>query len=104
MSTPNENEKHEKRRYSEITCGIVDDCYSASFSCFDPNNIIDFFVIAEEYKNFNSCEAASYIGLGIGVPTEFAAIKKSDIAVNLDCNAGKDVFIASQLLAKKKSI
>lgn len=42
MSTPNENEKHEKRIYSEITYGVVDDCYSASFSCFDPNNIIDF--------------------------------------------------------------
>jgi ubiquinone/menaquinone biosynthesis C-methylase UbiE len=48
----------------------------------------------DEYTNLDGYVADADLGLGCGLPTEFAGIKKGDVVVDLGSGAGNDVFVA----------
>lgn len=55
---------------------------------------IDEAVMAEDYTNLEGYVADADLGLGCGLPTEFAEIKSGDVVVDLGSGAGNDAFVA----------
>jgi SAM-dependent methyltransferase len=51
-------------------------------------------IMADDYTNLQGYNADADLGLGCGLPTQFAKIKKGDTVVDLGSGAGNDCFIA----------
>ena len=51
-------------------------------------------VMAEDYSQLEGYVADADLGLGCGLPTEYAHIKEGDVVVDLGSGAGKDAFVA----------
>lgn len=99
MHTSNEIKKVVKDKYGQIAKSSAqnDCCGSASSCCGDSKNI-EFTMIGEEYKNLNGYVEDADLGLGCGLPTEFADLKKGDTVVDLGSGAGNDVFVARAIV------
>jgi len=55
---------------------------------------IDYAVFADDYSKLVGYNKDADLGLGCGLPTEFAKIKKGDTVVDLGSGAGNDCFVA----------
>lgn len=51
-------------------------------------------IMTDDYTAVEGYNADADLGLGCGLPTQFAKIKKGDIVIDLGSGAGNDVFIA----------
>lgn len=51
-------------------------------------------IMSEDYNQLNGYTADADLGLGCGLPTAFANIKKGDVVVDLGSGAGNDCFVA----------
>ena len=51
-------------------------------------------IMAENYDNLNGYNPDADLGLGCGLPTKFAKIKKGDTVIDLGSGAGNDCFVA----------
>lgn len=81
-----------RQRYSEVAQGQEIDPASCCWSgCCTPevNNIM-----AEDYSQLQGYNPDADLGLGCGLPTQFAKIKKGDFVIDLGSGAGNDAFIA----------
>jgi arsenite methyltransferase len=55
---------------------------------------IDEAIMAEDYSNLSGYAADADLGLGCGLPTQYAKIKEGDVVVDLGAGAGNDAFVA----------
>lgn len=55
-----------------------------------------FTIMSEDYKNLKGYEPDADLGVGCGLPTQYANIKKGDTVVDLGSGAGNDCFIARE--------
>lgn len=82
-----------KQKYSEIALQGKDDnsssCCGASCCSTEVYNIM-----SDDYTQLEGYNADADLGLGCGLPTQFAAIKKGDVVIDLGSGAGNDAFIA----------
>jgi arsenite methyltransferase len=62
---------------------------------------IDHAVMADDYSNLKGYAAGADLGLGCGLPTEFAHIKGGDTVVDLGSGAGNDAFVARSVVGDK---
>src|SRR3954452_21166553 len=51
-------------------------------------------IMADDYSNLEGYNPDADLGLGCGLPTQFAKIKKGDTVIDLGSGAGNDCFIA----------
>ncbi len=51
-------------------------------------------IMSEDYNELEGYNPGADLGLGCGLPTTFAKIKKGDVVVDLGSGAGNDAFIA----------
>ena len=51
-------------------------------------------IMTDDYTNLSGYNPDADLGLGCGLPTQFAQIKKGDIVIDLGSGAGNDAFIA----------
>jgi arsenite methyltransferase len=51
-------------------------------------------IMAEDYSKLKGYNPDADLGLGCGLPTQFAKIKKGDLVIDLGSGAGNDAFIA----------
>lgn len=65
-----------------------------SLSCCGGDSFKDFKIFSEEYKNLEGYQPDADLGVGCGLPTEFAKIKPGDTVVDLGSGAGNDCFVA----------
>ena len=61
----------------------------------------DISVMAEDYSNLSGYVAGADLGLGCGLPTEYARIKNRDTVVDLGSGAGNDAFIARSIVGEE---
>ncbi len=73
----------EKKR-EEIPAG----CCGSSCGCGDTD------LMAEDYSSLKGYEPNADLGLGCGLPTEFAKIELGDTVIDLGSGAGNDAFVA----------
>lgn len=71
-------------------CGVGASCYEPG----DTEKMIEFSVFADDYSNLKGYNEAADLGLGCGLPTEFAKIQKGQTVVDLGSGAGNDCFVA----------
>ncbi|MBI2259544.1 MAG: arsenite methyltransferase [Flavobacteriia bacterium] len=84
-----------KQKYSEIALQDLDtnksSCCGAGSCSTEAYNIM-----CEDYSTLEGYEKDADLGLGCGLPTLFAQIKKGDTVVDLGSGAGNDCFVARQ--------
>jgi arsenite methyltransferase len=72
----------------------------SNLSCCGPSccgDGVDYTVFSESYDKMDGYNPDADLGLGCGIPTEFARIKKGDTVVDLGSGAGNDCFVARAL-------
>ncbi len=93
MQTAEQIKEMVKQKYSEIATQAktvnASSCCGATSSCGDVYNIM-----SEEYNGMEGYDANADLGLGCGLPTQFALIKKGDTVIDLGSGAGNDCFVA----------
>lgn len=95
METPEKIKEMVKQKYSEIALQNKEtnetSCCGATSSCCGDEM---YSIMADDYKNLEGYQADADLGLGCGLPTQFAQIKKGDIVIDLGSGAGNDCFVA----------
>lgn len=83
-----------RETYSEIANQSKEDndksCCGAGGCC----DTIDYAVMSEKYDSIKGYNPDADLGLGCGLPTEFAKIKEGDTVIDLGSGAGNDCFVA----------
>ncbi len=105
MNTPEEIKLVVKNKYAEIakSARTTSCCGSTpSRDCKTDKN--DYTVFQDDYSKLNGYVAEADLGLGCGLPTEFAGIKKGDTVVDLGSGAGNDVFIARAITGSEGKV
>ncbi|MBX9779956.1 MAG: arsenite methyltransferase [Chitinophagaceae bacterium] len=51
-------------------------------------------IMSEDYKELDGYNSDADLGLGCGLPTQFAKIKNGDVVIDLGSGAGNDCFVA----------
>ncbi len=69
-------------------------CCGATSCC----STIDYAVFSENYKNIVGYNPEADLGLGCGIPTQFAGIEKGNRVLDLGSGAGNDCFVASTIV------
>jgi arsenite methyltransferase len=99
----NEQEVKEivKEKYGEIAKGNQQGC---GCGCGKSNKIVDYTIMKDDYSNLLGYMPDADLGLGCGLPTEFADIKKGDVVVDLGSGAGNDVFVARAIVGDEGKV
>lgn len=82
-----------KEKYSEIAKQSKEQNQTSccgSGSC----TTVDYAVFSENYNKLEGYVPDADLGLGCGLPTQFAKIKKGDTVIDLGSGAGNDCFVA----------
>ena len=90
----NENIKEMVRqKYSEIA---LQDKETNACSCCGSGGCSDevYTIMSEDYSQLDGYNSDADLGLGCGLPTQFAKIKKGDVVIDLGSGAGNDCFVA----------
>ena len=84
-----------RQKYSEIALQDKDtnaaSCCGATASCCGTEV---YNIMADDYTQLEGYNPDADLGLGCGLPTQFAKIKPGDVVVDLGSGAGNDAFIA----------
>ena len=83
-----------KEKYGQIAEQSKDQNESSCCGATGGCSTIDYTVMSDNYSNLQGYVAAADLGLGCGLPTEFALIKEGDTVIDLGSGAGNDCFIA----------
>ena len=65
---------------------------------------VDYAVFAEDYSALSGYNADADLGLGCGVPTEFAQIIEGSTVVDLGSGAGNDAFVARAITGESGKV
>ena len=87
-----------KQKYGEIAkqqnessfCGATSDCCSS----------VDYTIFSENYEKLEGYNPDADLGLGCGIPTQFAGIKKGNHVLDLGSGAGNDCFVARAIVGE----
>ncbi len=82
-----------KERYAKIAEQGKAENASSCCGATTPSNKV-YNIMMDDYTDTNGYVADADLGLGCGLPTEFAKIKKGDTVIDLGSGAGNDCFVA----------
>ncbi len=93
MKTEEELKNMVKNKYSEIALQDkkVNESSCCGASCCSEEV---YSIMADDYSKLNGYNADADLGLGCGLPTQFAKIRKGDVVIDLGSGAGNDCFVA----------
>ncbi|MBK9049223.1 MAG: arsenite methyltransferase [Bacteroidetes bacterium] len=93
MQTTDQIKEMVKQKYTEIA--LQDKSTNASSCCGATGSCGEVYTImADEYKGLEGYNENADLGLGCGLPTQFAKIKAGDVVIDLGSGAGNDCFVA----------
>lgn len=93
MKTESEIKEMVKQKYSEIA--LQDKTTNQSSCCGAGSCSTEVYnIMSDDYTELKGYNPDADLGLGCGLPTQFAAIKKGDVVIDLGSGAGNDCFIA----------
>ena len=100
MSTDQELKDLVKEKYGEIALQSKEQnassCCGSDGCCTGET----YDIMYEDYKGLPGYVADADLGLGCGLPTEFAHIKTGDTVVDLGSGAGNDAFVARSIVGE----
>jgi arsenite methyltransferase len=100
-----------KEKYSKIATQSTEInksmcCGSGPFqksSCCNSSETV-YSIFSDEYSNKEGYVADADLGLGCGLPTDYAGIKKGDTVVDFGSGAGNDVFVARSIVGENGKV
>ncbi len=93
MKSDNELKEIVRQKYSEIA--LQDKATNESSCCGAGGCSTEVYnIMTDDYNGLEGYHADADLGLGCGLPTQFAKIKKGDVVIDLGSGAGNDCFIA----------
>lgn len=93
MATDQELKEMVRQKYSEIA--LQDKDTNAASCCGAGGCSTEVYnIMSDDYTALEGYNADADLGLGCGLPTQFAKIKKGDTVIDLGSGAGNDCFIA----------
>lgn len=93
MKTDIELKEIVKQKYAEIA--LQDKETNMSSCCGSGGCSTEIYnIMSDDYSSLDGYHADADLGLGCGLPTQFAKIKKGDVVIDLGSGAGNDCFIA----------
>ena len=78
-----------KEQNSSSCCGATDCCDSG------------VTIMADDYSTLEGYNPDADLGLGCGIPTQFARMKEGDTVIDLGSGAGNDAFVARRTVGEK---
>ena len=78
----------QSKEQNEISCCGTTSC------CGD----VDYTIFSEDYSKNQGYNPDADLGLGCGIPTDFAGIRKGDHVLDLGSGAGNDCFVARAIV------
>ncbi len=96
MNNENELKNIVKDKYSEIAKSKT----SCGCGCNDTSINPNFTIMKDNYDGLEGYVNEADLGLGCGLPTEFANISNGDVVVDLGSGAGNDVFVARSIVGE----
>jgi arsenite methyltransferase len=99
MNNAEELKKIVKDKYSEIALQSKEQ-NEASCCGATGCGTVDYAIFADNYTELEGYNPDADLGLGCGVPTEFAQIKKGDVVLDLGSGAGNDCFVARAIVGE----
>jgi len=93
-----------KEKYSEIA--FQNSYQNKSSCCGSESNCCDndYKIFSESYEKLEGYNSEADLGLGCGLPTEYADIKSGDIVIDLGSGAGNDCFVARALVGDEGEV
>jgi len=93
MSNDNELKEIVRQKYSEIA---LQDKETNQASCCGSSccSTEVYNIMSDDYTTLEGYNPDADLGLGCGLPTQFAKIKQGDVVIDLGSGAGNDCFIA----------
>ena len=105
MNTENELKTLVKEKYSQIANQSLDQnlssCCGATASCCDSEV---YSIMADDYTKLEGYNPDADLGLGCGVPTQYAQINEGDTVIDLGSGAGNDAFIVRRIVGEKGKV
>jgi len=93
-----------REKYSQIALQSknqnASSCCGATGCCGDEV----YNIMADDYTKLEGYVSDADLGLGCGLPTEFAQIKEGDLVIDLGSGAGNDAFIARRIAGEKGKV
>jgi len=97
---PNELKLVVQEKYGEIAnqSKLINQssCCGSTSSCCD----VDYTIFSDDYSGQEGYNPDADLGLGCGIPTNYAAIKKGDHVLDLGSGAGNDCFVARAIVGE----
>ena len=92
-----------KEKYSKIA--LQDKLVNASSCCGATSTSNKVYnIMQDDYSQLQGYEAIGDLGLGCGLPTQFAQIKQGDTVLDLGSGAGNDCFVARHETGEKGKV
>lgn len=93
MQTTEQIKEMVRQKYSEIA--LQDKTDNAASCCGSGGCSIETAnIMTDDYSTLEGYNPDADLGLGCGLPTQFAKIKKGDVVIDLGSGAGNDAFVA----------
>ncbi len=105
MSTSTEIKNLVREKYAAIASQSKEQnqtsCCGAT-GCCDSADVYN--IMADDYAKVAGYNPDADLGLGCGLPTEFAKIKEGDTVIDLGSGAGNDAFVARKLTGESGKV
>lgn len=103
MNNENELKQIVKSKYAEIA---LQDKDTNAASCCGAGGCSTkvYNIMTDDYTKVEGYVQEADLGLGCGLPTEFAKIKKGDTVIDLGSGAGNDCFVARQEVGEEGKV
>lgn len=93
MKTDEEVKELVRKKYSEIA--LQPKTTNESSCCGSGGCSTEVYnIMSDDYSELNGYNSDADLGLGCGLPTQFALIKAGDVVIDLGSGAGNDCFVA----------
>lgn len=93
MTTKEAIKEMVKQKYNDIA--LQEDNKASSSCCGSPKPVTKVYhIMGEDYGEIDGYLPDADLGLGCGLPTQFAQIKEGDTVIDLGSGAGNDCFVA----------
>lgn len=103
MQTEQELKELVRQKYGEIA--LQDKGTNMSSCCGSGGCSTDVYnIMSDDYTKLDGYNPDADLGLGCGLPTEFAQIKPGDTVIDLGSGAGNDCFVARAATGEKGKV
>jgi len=93
-----------KDKYEEIALQSKTQNQSSCCGSTDCCDDIDYTMFSDNYTRLKGYNPDADLGLGCGLPTEYAGLKNGDSVLDLGSGAGNDCFVARSFVGKEGKV